>query len=111
MTRVVDPKRGKTCLGTTPIKGRDPEKHIITTSIGVGRPQNGRTAVPAAPTSLRGAGEGEAGDPAVESARGRGEIDRAPRALMGEGPRDRDPDPEPEAGTNTMLPNPMNIPK
>ena len=59
----------------------------------------------------RGAGEGEAGDPAVESARGRGEIDRAPRALMGEGPRDRDPDPEPEAGTNTMLPNPMNIPK
>ena len=58
---------------------------------------------------MRGAGGGEAGDPAVESARGRGEIDRDPRALMGEGPRDRDPDPE--AGTITMAPNPMNIPK
>ena len=53
---------------------------------------------------MRGAGEGEAGDPVVESARGRGEIDRAPRAPMGEGPRDRDP--EPEAGTRTTAPNP-----
>ena len=53
----------------------------------------------------------EAGDLAVEEARGRGEIDRDPRAPMGKGPRDRDPDPEPEAGTITMLPNPMNIPK
>ena len=58
---------------------------------------------------MRGAGGGEAGDPAVESARGRGEVDRAPRALMGEWPRDRDPDPE--AGTITMVPNPMNIPR
>ena len=58
---------------------------------------------------MRGAGGGEAGDPVVESARGCGEIDRAPRAPMGEGPRDRDP--EPEVGTRKKAPNPRTTPK